>query len=129
MIKINGKQYDNYSIKITWVDFERTDFGEKIKSISPFIEFIVEDVIFIGLATCLPKKVLENMNFNEKINIKSYLSDITYEDEKGWISIITGDYTCNLTRINDKNFKIKFDINSEEIENYNIIIDTNLELA
>lgn len=129
MIKINDKQYDNYRIKITWDNFERTYLGEKIKSISPFIEFIIDDVIFIGLETCLSKKVLENMNFDEKVNIKSYLSDITYEDDKGWTSIITGEYTCNLTRINDKNFKIEFVINSEEIENYNIIIDTNLELV
>ncbi len=128
MIKVNDKYYSDYNIKISWGNFEAIILGEKTKGIAPFIKFNIEDNLFIGLETRLSKEMLEKISFNEKINIKKYITDITYEDAKGWISIITGKYDCYISRMNENNFKIEFYIESEEIEEININIDTNINL-
>lgn len=128
MIKINNKEYNKYNVKIAWGNFNITSYGKKIKGIAPFITFNIKDNILIGIETRIPKEMLENTNLNEKINIKQYLTDITYEDEKGWLSLITGKYDCDIARIGDSYFKIELCIESEETEKINIIIDTNIEL-
>lgn len=128
MIKINNKQYDNYDTKIVRENFETILSGKKINGIAPFIEFNIKNNTLIGIETRLPKEILENMNINEKIDISKCLTDITYEDEKGWISIITGKYNCYLTRISNNSFKIELEIDSKELEKINININDNIEL-
>ena len=128
MIKINDKLYNDYNIKISWGSFEKIYFDEILKGISPFIKFNLENNIFIGIETCFSKQQIENMKLNEKTNIKQYITDIIYEDENGWISIIIEEYDCDLTKINANEFKIEFFVNFEEDEKYNIAIDTNIEL-
>jgi len=127
MLKINNKQYDNYNIEIEWSNFKLTVSDKKIKGIAPVITFNIENNIFIGIETILSKEILENMNINEKVNIKQILTDIIYKGKNGWTSIITGKYNCDITRINN-NFKIEFEIKFEETEKFNIIIDSNIEL-
>lgn len=127
MIKINDKLYNDYNIKISWGNFEKIYFDEILKGISPFIKFNLENNIFIGIETCFSKQQIENMKLNEKTNIKQYITDIIYEDENGWISIIIEEYDCDLTKINANEFKIEFFVNFEEDEKYNIAIDTNIE--
>ena len=123
MIKINNKEYNNYDIEITWGDFDVVSNGEKRKGSAPFIIFNIENNIFIGIETIISKDMWKNMNLNTKVNIERYISDITYKDEAGWISIITGKYNCNILRISEKEFKIEFCVESEEIDEINIIID------
>jgi len=111
MITINNKQYSNYTSKVTFIEYD----WNKTKGISPFISFDIENKIFVGIETRLPKETLENINYNEKLNITEYLTDITYEAEKGWISIITGTYNCFLTKM-DNSYKLELSVESNELE-------------
>ena len=52
------------------------------------------------------------------------MSDIIYEDQKGWISLILGKYICYLERINDYEYRIELNCETEEaLEMY--MIDNN----
>ena len=113
MIKINNKKYSNYSIEVYWGNIEVTVLGKKVKNNSPFIQFNIEDNIFIGIETIIPKEILKSLNIDEEISINQYLTDIIYKDQKGWISVITGKYNCWVTRKSNSNFEIKADINQE----------------
>lgn len=125
MIKINDKEYSNYNIKITWENFLVSSYNKKRTGIAPFITFNIENRIFIGLEFTFSKEMFENTKLNTRTNITEYLSDILYEDEKGWISIITGKYDCSITRTSENIFKIEFFVEAGDL---NIIIDTDIEL-
>jgi len=125
MIKINDQQYDDYEVRIIWQNILHVNYGNKIKGNAPFIEFNIQNKIFVGIETRILKDMLENMSFNEKIDIKKYLSDVTFEDELGWISLITNEGKSNLTRVIDNEFRLELIVNSEEA---NIIVDTNIKL-
>ncbi len=126
MIKVNNKQYDNYDVKITWGNFESVLDKEKVKGIAPFITFNIDNNTFIGIETSLSKEKLKSIN--TKLNINKYITDVTYEDEKGWLSIINGKYDCSITRVDEDVFKIDLNVLSEELDEINIVIEENLEL-
>ena len=126
MIQINTKKYHNYSTKVTWEKFEVIHDGQKLKGLAPFISFNIEDAIFIGLELILSQEIIESMKLNNQTNIKSYLTDILYEDSRGWISLITDEYDCTIVRLDERKFKIHFIVTSA-IENIDIMIDTQAE--
>lgn len=133
MIKINEKEYHNYDIKIDWGKFESKVCGRKINGESPFIIFNIENNIYIGLEFIFSKKMFNKMEINKKINLNKYISDITYEDKKGWISIVTGNYECNVTKVSNDNFKLEFlvepnELDVEEFGINNIEIETYVNL-
>lgn len=128
MIKINNKEYYNYEIKITWGNFDVCSNEKKVLGLAPFIQFNIENNIFIGLEFVFSKEMFENTKLNMVTNIDKYISDITYEDENGWISLILEKYNCNITRMNENIFKIEFCVESKEIEEFNIIINTNIKI-
>lgn len=128
MIKINDKEYIKYNKKITWSNFEHILKDKKIIGIAPFIQFNIDDKVLIGLEFSLSKEMLEKLKINKKININQYISDVTYEDEKGWVSLITWKYDCVITRINKVQFRLEFEILSNEFETININIVDDLEL-
>lgn len=128
MIRINDEMYENYSVKIEWGSFEVVSSGNRIKGISPFIEFIINDEILIGLETVIDKEQFLNMQINKKVNIERYLTDVTYEDDAGWMSIWNKKLNCAITKISDVKFKIEFNIEAKEMERLDIIIDDNVVL-
>ena len=127
MIKINNTEYSKYNTNIHWGNFERTHNKIKEKGIAPFFKFNIENKILIGLEFVYSKENWQNIPLQTKVNLNEYLSDITYEDNKGWISIITGNYNCTITRINDTEYKLDLLI-KEEYEEIDITIDTEIEL-
>ena len=133
MIKINEKEYHNYDIKIDWGKFEAKVCGRKINGESPFIIFNIENNIYIGLEFIFSKKMFNKMEINKKINLNKYISDITYEDKKGWISIVTGNYECNVTKVKNDCLKLEFlvepnELDVEEFGINNIEIETYVNL-
>ena len=129
MIKINTKEYSRYTTKITWGDFEVNSHDKKRTGKSPFITFNIENNIFIGLELTFSKEMFENTKLHKEINIKQYVCDIIYENRNGWISIIDGKYDCNITKIGEREFKMKFFVEAEFYElKININVDTNIEL-
>ena len=125
MIKLNNKKYDNYKIEVLWDNFELGSNNKKIKGVSPFISFNIDNNIIIEIETNISKETLENININEKINITQYLTDIIFEEQKGSRSIIDWKYNFEMTKINSNFFKIEFDINNNDEK---IKIDCNVEL-
>ena len=125
MIKLNNKRYDNYKIEVLWDNFEICSNDKKIKGVSPFISFNIDNNIIIEIETSISKETLENININEKINITQYLTDIIFEEQKGSRSIIDWKYNFEMTKINSNFFKIEFDINNNDEK---IKIDCNVEL-
>lgn len=124
MIKINNKKYNNYDISITWGKFTVSSHGKRRTGISPLISFNIENKIVISLELIFSDKMFKEMKENVKTNIKEYISDVLYEDERGLISIINSEYDCDITRIDKESFKIDFYIKAEE----NISIDSNVTL-
>lgn len=125
MIKLNNKKYDNYKIEVLWDNFEVISNDKKIKGISPFISFNIDNNIIIEIETSISKETLENININEKININQYLTDIIFEEQNVSRSIIDWKYNFEMTKINSNFFKIEFDINNNDEK---IKIDCNVEL-
>ncbi len=72
--------------------------------------------------------MFNNLKLNEQINIESYITDITYEDKNGWISLITDKHKCNITKIEQRKFKLNIDVIADQFEELKISIDTNIEL-
>ena len=141
MIKINDNEYVEYNMKISWIDFERNsnnagivwgkaghNLNAKNDETAPFIEFNINNNILIGLEFSLSSKMLSDFPLNKQNDVSQYLSDITYEDEKGWISLITWDYKCAITKTAKNEYKLQFNILSNEIEKLDIKIDTNLKI-
>lgn len=128
MIKLNKQEYANYITEITWGTFDVYFQGKKRKGTAPFISFNIENEILIGLELTFSKEMFNNLKLNEQINIESYITDITYEDKNGWISLITDKHKCNITKIEQRKIKLNIDVIAEQFEELKISIDTNIEL-
>lgn len=124
MIIINNEEYNDYNIKVSWGEFSVSHCGKRRKGIAPFIAFNIDNDKFVGLEFTFSDEMFKQMKVNSKTNVKEYISDVVYEDVRGWISIINGEYDCDITRIDEKNFKIDFYIKAEE----NLYIDAKITL-
>ncbi len=124
MIQINNQQYNNYSTKIDWESFSVSSYGQKRTGLAPFITFNIDNKILIGLELTFSDEMIKDCQIDTKLDITKYLSDICFEDEKGWLSLGTGKYTLFITRLNDNSFKINFMVEDGEIKiSINDIID------
>ena len=128
MIIINDKNFDKTLKKVTFGEYSITQDGKKRKGSAPFIVFKF-DSIFLGLETNYDKKWLKELKINDKKDISEYISDITYEDEKGWISLITGNYKCFITKTKNNMFFLELSCEAEECgEFYNILLNEEVEI-
>ncbi len=125
MIQINNQEYNNYSTNIDWESFSVSSYNQKRTGLAPFITFNIDNKIFIGLELTFSDEMIKDCQKDTKLDITKYLSDICYEDEKGWISLGTGKYTLYITRLNDNNFKLNFVVEDGEIK---IAINNTIEL-
>lgn len=128
MIKINGTIYNNPDIEIKWGKFTVYHLKEKRTGISPFITFHVDN-IFIGLELTFSKEMFEALKIETPTDLEKYITDITYEDGKGWMTIRDcGKFKCFLTRIAEKSYRLEFEIEAHNLdEEFNIIIDETKE--
>ena len=127
MININNKNYINYASNISWSNFEITKDNNKINGVSPTISFNIENNIFIEIETTIYNNIYNKFNFNTKTNITKYISDITYKDKDGWISLITENYNCTITKTNKNKFEIELHI-KEKLHKKNITITADVYL-
>ena len=128
MVVLNNKKYNDYNVDISWGDFSIFSGNEKRSGVAPFITFNLNDNKMIGLELTFSKEMFEKMINGEKTNIEKYITDITYEDEKGWISLIISDCSCNIIRIDEKIFNIELCVKNDGIEEINISINTDITL-
>ena len=126
MIRINDTQYDDYSIKIIWGNFNIFHRnGKETSGKAPVIIFNLKNNILIELEFIFSDNMFLSTKLNVKTNIKEYLSDIILSDNKGYCSLILEKYDCNITRINEKSFNIDFYVYDYENR---IFINTNVDL-
>ena len=118
MITINNTKYTTHDIKVTFGNYNVSSKDKKRNGQSPFIQFHTNDNIFIGIETTYDKAWLQELKTNDKKDITEYISDIAYEDENGWISLITGKYTCYLEKINHTNFRLELTCMAEECDEH-----------
>ena len=120
---IDNKEFDNISIKVSFGDYNVTQEGIERSGKSPYIAFKFNNTI-IGLETVYDKEWLKELNINDRKNINKYITDITYEDEDGWISLITYKYESSIERLKDNLFNIELKCDYNDIlVNENVIID------
>ena len=129
MIIINDKNYDNVLKKVSFGEYSVTqDSNVRIGS-APIITFKIDNIL-IRLETTYDKKYLEELNTNDKKDISKYISDITYEDENGWISLITGNYNCFITKYRNNKFVFELKCEAEECgDYYNIFLKEEVEFT
>lgn len=128
MIIINGKNFDNALKKVSFGEYNVTQDGKKRNGSAPFISFKFDNVI-LELETIYDKKWFEELKINDKKDISKYISDITYEDEKGWVSLITGNYNCFVTKTKNNMFSLEFTCEAEEIgEHYKILLNEEVDI-
>ena len=129
MIIINDKNYDNALKKVSFGEYNVTQDGKKRNGRAPFISFKFDNII-LGLETIYDKNWLEELKINDKKDISKYISDIPYEDEKGWISLRTGNYSCFITRVRNNIFVFELKCEDEECgEYYNILLNEEVEIT
>lgn len=127
MTIINDKNYEKALIKVSFGQYIVNQDG-KINSTALFISFKFGN-IYLGLETVYDKNWLKELKMNDKKDISKYISDITYEDEKGWISLITGKYKCFINRVKDNIFIFELNCETEECgECYSISLNKKVEI-
>ena len=128
MIIINDKNYDNVLKKVSFGEYSVIQDGKKRNGSAPFIYFKFDNII-LGLETTYDKKWLEELKTSDKKDISKYISDITYEDEKGWISLITGISKCFINKVENNEFVLEFRCETEEYgEYYKILLSEKVEI-
>ncbi len=118
MIKINNKTYNNNKIEIIFDKFINCENNEEMNTLNFY--FIIKNDIQLEIETKISNNILSNMNINNHLDINKYITDIEYQDENGYTTLIHEKYYSLLTRINEKDFNIKFKIESNDI---NIKVD------
>ena len=140
MLIINNIEHEIQDIKTTFGLYNVSDNGntmfggynvsdnrKKRNSEAPFIKFYTKSNVFVGVETVYDKRWLQELKLNYKKDITRYTTDITFEDEAGWVSLITGTYTCFLERISQNEFKLELSCKAYECdEEFNILISENI---
>ena len=128
MIIINKKKYDKALIKVSCGEYSVTQDGKNRKGIAPIIKIKLDDIVLV-LETNCDNKWLEELKINDKKDISKYISDISYEDEKGWVSLITGNYKCFINKVENNKYELEFNCEAEECnEYYKIILKEKVEM-
>lgn len=128
MLKISNKNYNDPIVKVFFGQYCIVQSGTKREGYSPFISFEYNE-INIGIETTYDKNWFKELNKNDKKDISKYVSDITYEDENGWTSLINDVYKCYITKIEDNIFVIDLNCYTEElIEPCSIILNEKIEI-
>ena len=124
MVIVNNKEYTNYDIVTSWNDFSFNFNGHKKIGIAPFITFNIEN-ISIWLELTFEDVMFKQLKLNNKVNIKDFIIDILYCNDRGWISISNNNFSSFITSINEDNFRLEITLISSRI-NFNI--DTIIKL-
>ena len=128
MIVINNRKYKNPLINVLFGEYEVNQNGNSRNGESIFISYKFDN-ISLGLETLYDKRWLKEIKINDKKDISNYISDITYEDENGWISLISGTYNCFVNKIENNIFVFEFNCESEECgEYYNILVNEKVKI-
>ena len=128
MITINGNNYNDVETKVDFGEYLVKQGDKNREGVAPFIQFKCDNIL-IGIETVYDKKWLDALKANETVDITSYIIDINYEGEKGWLTLKYGDYSCELTKNDNGLFTIAMSCECEELDQlYNININEIIDL-
>ena len=128
MVVLNNKNYNNSLIEVSFGKYNVTQNGKKRTGESLFVLFKIDN-FYLGLETTYDKKWLKELKIDDKKNITEYISDITYEDEKGWLSLILGKYKCFINKVEENNFIIELNSDTEECgEHFHILLNEKVKI-
>lgn len=123
MIKLNNKLYSKLSYQVSFGDYQVKQNGKKRSGKAPYITFILDD-FKLGLELVYDKKWIKELKINDKKDISKYVTDIIYNDSKGWISLIYGTYQCFLERIDNEFYLLDFYCNTiDDEEEFSIVLN------
>lgn len=113
MIIINNDKYYKINCDISYGEYDINQNRIKRTGLSPFISFKIDDKI-IGIETVYDKKLIENLNIDKLVDITKYITDITFEDNEGWLSLIHGKYNCSICKKDKKTLYLELEVKCEE---------------
>ena len=124
MIKINDEAYELQEFDIKWGKFTRMINSVKKTGIAPRVFFYVgsEEEKEIIIELTYTQEEFQNMETGVELDMQKEIVDIIYNDEEGWISLGNTNFSCSLTKVEDKKFHIKFKC-GDSFENIIIEID------
>ncbi|MCH5166581.1 MAG: hypothetical protein J1F35_01690 [Erysipelotrichales bacterium] len=125
MIKINDEDYELQDFDIKWGRFTRTINSVEKTGIAPRVFFYVGDenkVKEVIIELTFTKDEFQNMKINKEVDIQKEIIDIIYNDESGWISLGNTNFSCSLTKVEDRKFHVNFNC-KDTFENISIEID------
>ena len=71
MIKINSREYNSYTTKIIWGDFEVVSQGKKRTGKASYVNFNIENCIFIGIELTFSQEMFETLKLETHSNISN----------------------------------------------------------
>ena len=123
MIRYNDKVYNKSLYQISFGEYKVKQNVKERTGKSPRITFILDD-FKLGLELVYDKKWIKELKINDKKDISKYVTDIIYNDSKGWISLIYGTYQCFLERIDNELYLLDFYCNTiDDEEEISIVLN------
>ena len=130
LIIINNNIYKKFDIEVNNIKYKTKNFytGEINEGYSPCFEFNICDKIFIQIETMLLETKLENLSIGKNINIKRYITDILYKNERGWETLTEDKYTIFIRKEEEDIFFLDFTLTEKNNEKYSIILNVYLKI-
>ena len=123
MIKVNNIEFKSVKTEVIKNSYKNTKNNETREGKSLYIKFIC-DSVSVGIENNYDIEMLSKLKLDVKEDITKYLTDIYYEDDKGWISLITSDYKCYITRLDDNKYNINL-----SVKDYDYDIEVNEDIT
>ena len=130
LIIINNNIYKNFDIEVNNIKYKTKNFytGETNIGYSPCFKINICDKIFIQIETMLLERKLENLSIGKNINIKRYITDILYKNERGWETLTEDKYTIFIRKEKEDIFFLDFTLTEKNNKKYSIILNVNLKI-
>ena len=122
MITLNDKKYEQVAVKVTYGKYDVKQNGQQRVGVSPIIEFKFDDIL-LGIETTYDREWLKELKINDKQDISKYVSDVPFEDEQGFISLIGGICECYITRVSETEFIIDLNLDTNDSDDIKIILN------
>lgn len=123
MIRYNDKVYNKSLYQISFGEYKVKQNGKERTGKSPRITFMLDDFNLM-LEFIYDKEWIRELKINDKKDISKYVTDIIYNDSKGWISLIYGTYKCFLERIDNEFYLLDFYCNTmDDEEEFSIVLN------
>ncbi len=130
MIKINDKDYKLESLDCHWGKFTRTHNSITKTGVAPRLFFLVgeeDSSKELLLELTITDEEFKKMPIGKELNMKEEVTDIGYDDDKGWLTLSGSDYMLKITKLDTDEFLIKFKC-GDSYEQISFEIDEEIKL-